>query len=83
MGTTLLSHVHYWIKAFCDKKMVMVFGVDVDLQGATMHTRGNAATTHLGHTLDLKVHSLGNSYTVDMPNVFSVANISAPKFNTC
>ena len=61
--------------SFCDKRLVNAFGIDNDLQSITLHTLGNAAATHLGHTLNLKVFSLDDSYVVDLPKVFSVEDI--------
>ena len=40
-----------------------------------MHTLGNAAATHLGPTLNLKVFSLDDAYVVDLPKVFSIDDI--------
>ena len=60
---------------FCDKRLGNAFGVDDNLQSITLHTLGNAAATHLGHTLDFKVFSLDDSYGVDLPKVFSIDDI--------
>ena len=82
MGIKLLSQIHFCIRvrlaAFSDKRFVNAFGADDNLKCITLHTLGNAAVTHLSHTLLLKIFSLDDSYAIDLLKVFSIDDIPVP-----